>query len=383
MHIYSRAKNKKVLILCSTDPRWDQRPNLMINWLKDKYDVTVLGLGHGEIEGVRFIEIKKAGGGKAIFLKKALFLFLHHYERVSWPIELQGAFENLRNDDFDLIISQDLIVLPLAFAIHKKAKILLDAREFYPRQFEDLLIWNLLFSPYFSFLCEKYLHQVDKIITPSPGFVTAYKDAYGVNSEVIMSWPAYLPLEPQKTSSEKIRIIHHGIINRSRKIENMIFVMDELDKRFLLDLILVGNENSRYFRKIKSMISQRRNVRLLPPLPFTQYIPFTNSYDIGLHMLAPTNYNHRITLPNKLFEFIQARLSVAIGPTEELVKIIRQYDCGVVSKDFSPSSMAATLSELDAEKIQYYKNKSNQAARLLCAENNRERVDSIVSNLLN
>lgn len=374
---------KKILIMAYTDLRRSPRPNRMINWLRDDYDLTVLGLGQGGMEGVRFVEIKRPGRNNLNLLKKAILLLLHNYERASWPTEFQEVFEKLKNDDFDLIISHDLILLPLAFAIKKKAKILFDAREYYPRQFEDQLIWDLLFSRFYFFLCKKYLRRVDKIITPSPGFVKAYKNTFGVDSEVIMSWPAYVQLETHKTSPEKIRIIYHGLINPSRQIENMVLMMDELPGRFSLDLILVGDEDSSYFKKIRSMVSQRTNVQILLPLPFNQFIPFTNSYDIGLHMLAPTNYNHRITLPNKIFEYIQARLAVAIGPTEEMVKIVKQYDCGVISKDFCPSSMAEVLSKLTVEKIQYYKEKSKIAANILCAEKNSEKIYKIVSELIN
>jgi hypothetical protein len=63
-------------------------------------------------------------------------------------------------------------------------------------------------------------------------------------------------------------------------------------------------------------------------------------------------------------------------------KIVEQYDCGVVSDDFNPRSLAAKLSSLSADRIFHYKQKSHQAARVLCSEVNRKKVQELFRQLL-
>ena len=70
-----------------------------------------------------------------------------------------------------------------------------------------------------------------------------------------------------------------------------------------------------------------------------------------------------MALPNKLFEYIQARLAIAIGPSPEMAKVVREYDCGLVSSDFKPETLADCLNAIDREKIMHYKNNSDIAAR--------------------
>jgi hypothetical protein len=113
-----------------------------------------------------------------------------------------------------------------------------------------------------------------------------------------------------------------------------------------------------------------------------EIVPFTNQYDIGLFLVPPTNFNLEHTLPNKFFEFIQARLAVAIGPSIEMKKIVEEYDCGVVSSDFTPKTLAKQLNALTTEKITYYKNQSHKAASVLNADTNRRRIKEIVSELI-
>ena len=47
-------------------------------------------------------------------------------------------------------------------------------------------------------------------------------------------------------------------------------------------------------------------------------------YDIGLFILSPINFNYYHALPNKLFEFIQARLAIAVSPSPEMARIVHR-----------------------------------------------------------
>ena len=113
-----------------------------------------------------------------------------------------------------------------------------------------------------------------------------------------------------------------------------------------------------------------------------EIIPVTNQYDIGLFLAPPTTFNLQYTLPNKLFEFIQARLVVAIGPSIEMSKGVKKFNCGVVSKDFDPRSMANELNRLTTEKIMEFKQRSHEAASELNADVNARRIKEIVRDLM-
>jgi len=107
-----------------------------------------------------------------------------------------------------------------------------------------------------------------------------------------------------------------------------------------------------------------------------------NQYDIGMDLLPPNSLNNRFTLPNKFFEFIQARLAVAIGPSPEMAKIVNQYGCGVVSGDFSPESLARELSALTSRRIDGLKLRSHEAAKDLCFERSAEILFAEIDRLL-
>lgn len=434
---------KKILIVCNANPATNPRPNRMIHYLKDTYQVTVFGQKEVCIEGVTSIGFLSSSGpssspssspkaprtrlfaetqerllekplGRLVVLtartlmrwlsvlvrlpirlvrlpihalKKArpfIRLARKQYENI-WASKFGQvtAFQNrLAAEEYDIVISHDIVMMPLVARItaNKKTKILLDAREFYPRAYEDQWRWRWESKPFYEYLCERYLPECDKVITVSSGLAQEYKQVYHVEPEVFMSLPTFRDLSPVPVKEDQVRLIHHGVAHPARRTELMIEMMDYVDERFSLDLmLLVGS--GKYWDKIVSMIRQRKNVQLIPPVPLQQIVPVTNQYDIGLYLLPPSNFNVKHSLPNKFFEFIQARVAVAIGPSIEMSELVRKFNCGVISKDFDPKSLANELNQLTAEKIMELKKNSHAAARELNAEANAKRIREIVRDL--
>jgi glycosyltransferase involved in cell wall biosynthesis len=275
------------------------------------------------------------------------------------------------------------LLLPLAcnLANRNKAKLLFDAKEYYPREFENNFLWRFLIQPFNKYLCKTYLHQCDKVITVSDGLAREYKKEYGIESDVIMSLPKYHEIEPALPQNNFIRLIYHGQASPDRQIEKMIEVMDYLDERFSLDLMLVPTARL-YWQRIVSMAKSRTRVRIIPPVPMKEIIENTCHYDIGIFICPPTTFNLQYALPNKLFEYIQARLVVAIGPSIEMQKIVQKYQCGIVASDFEPETLAKELNELEYDEVVSYKCQSNVAALELNSNLSGARVRTIVRNLL-
>ncbi|WP_104745876.1 hypothetical protein [Helicobacter pullorum] len=88
-----------------------------------------------------------------------------------------------------------------------------------------------------------------------------------------------------------IRIIHHGMASPDRYIHKMIEVMDYVDDRFTLDLMLVSTYYQDYFKTLQQMTSNRKNTRIIPIVPFEEIIPFTSQYDIGMFLVPFSTFN--------------------------------------------------------------------------------------------
>jgi glycosyltransferase involved in cell wall biosynthesis len=381
---------KTILIISFSDLKNDPRVNRQIQFLKDSYRVIAAGTEDPELPGVEFISCKlqfprknlRSRVAKAALIR--LLLCLKQYDQFYWiPGDKTLILDKLSPLQPDLIIANDLKPLPIALRLAKfrNAKVLFDAHEYTPRQYENLLRWKIL-QPYYKYLCSKFIPQVHGMMTVNQTIADEYEKDTGVKPVIVTNAPVYHKIEPCFRSHDEqyIRLIHHGGASRSRKLQNMIKMMEYLDDRFLLDFLLVGNPA--YVQELQQQARGDSRIRFLSPVPMKELVTFSNQYDIGVFLVEPVNFNLRYTLPNKLFEFIQARLAIAIGPSPEMARIVRDYDCGVVSEDFSPRSLAKQLMKLNHSQINYYKQQSHKAAQILSAEQNRKILLDLVEDIL-
>jgi hypothetical protein len=161
----------------------------------------------------------------------------------------------------------------------------------------------------------------------------------------------------------------------------MIDMMRYLDDRFTLDLMLI-NSNPRYMKELKQRTKDNARIRFRDPVPMEAISRTINDYDIGLYLLPPVNFNHQLALPNKIFEFMQARLAIAIGPSPEMSRLVKKFEIGIVAEDFEPKTLAKRLNTLSVDDINKMKQNAALAAKEIHAGVVAEQLHEIVRNTL-
>lgn len=367
------AARPTAVVICAGDPTKDPRPNRTIRWLGENFAVRVIATGETPIDGATRVSLPAPTGAR--WLRKfrgALDLKLQRYEERLWPPALRGLAAEERARDPAFIVVHDLALLPLALAIRGSGRVFFDAREYYSRHFEDRWFWRFFLQKFNEHLCRTYLRQADVMVTVNRGLAEAYRKEFAVDCGVLPSFPAPAAHAPGAVDPQRIRIVHHGFASRSRRLESMIDVLRHTDDRFHLELMLVGDD-PRYQEKLRRHAAGLPRVTFRPPVPFGDLVRATNSYDIGLFLVPPANFNLRHALPNKFFEFIQARLMVAIGPSAQMAAFVHAHDLGVVADDFEPRTLAARLNRLSAEDVAAYKQNAHRAAASLNTDALREK----------
>jgi Glycosyltransferase Family 4/Glycosyl transferases group 1 len=376
---------RSVLVMALSDLAVDPRVNRQIRFLHGHYDLVTLGYRPAGIPDVEFLGISPLVGAKNPLVRKAKgalrrahaalrFLgrdFESYYWSQGYVREMMHAVADQRAD---IIIANDVLTLPVACRCAKawKAKVLFDAHEYAPRELEDLWQWRWFQAPLIRHICREYIPQVDAMTTVCQGIADEYWQTTGVKATVLTNAAEYNDLPVRlHVPGAAVRMIHHGGANRSRKLENMIDMMDHLDSRFELTFVLVGEDRA-YHRRLELLAKRNDRVKFLPPVGMRELPRFLNPFDIGLFLLEPTNFNYLHALPNKLFEFIQARLAVAIGASPEMAAVVKRTQVGVVGEDFQPKTLAAHLNRLTSDDINHYKQRSDAVAWELSAEANRE-----------
>ena len=154
--------------------------------------------------------------------------------------------------------------------------------------------------------------------------------------------------------------------NRNRKIENYVDLLKLIKHNCELHFYLVGDED--YINELKNQNKENENVQFHEPVHLDEIVDMANNYDIGLCYFEPTTFNLKHCLPNKLFEYIQARMIVATGPSPDICNLLNRYNCGLISEEFTIKSLAESINNHTISDLNLKKKNAVFAASELCFE---------------
>lgn len=369
---------RRVLVLSFSHLKRDPRVNRQIRWLADSWQVTAAGLSDPET-GVRFVPVAPRHHANLVGkVQRGLRFLARRHEANYWHMATP-AYAALHADPHDLIVANDPDTLPLAVRLAQEwqAKLVYDAHEYAPSEFADQWRWRLLHGPYATYLCRRYMPHADATLTVCEGLADAYEALVGRKPTVVTNAPDFQPeLQPIPYDPAKpIRLVHHGAANPSRRIDTMIDIAKGLGERFETSFILMGDEA--YKTQLRERAAHHPRVHFRDPVPMRELPAYLNQFDIGLSWFAPTNLSLLHALPNKFFEFFQARLGVAIGPSPEMVRIVQATGAGLIADSFAPQALIAKLNQLSPADVNRFKQAAHTHAEAQSATPNRQRFLSV------
>ena len=368
------------------------RPTRMANYLAGKGKVTICAYGQtSEAEGSdhEFILLNKQNRRLPEKVTRGISLFLGRFESDLWSSEIRRVYAVLKAKQFDGIFCHDPTLLPLALALRDKctvngfiSKVIVDIREYYPRHFEEDATWRYTLGKLNHYIVKRYFNLADKCYVVSSGIQQEFERCYGIKSCLLPSFSIYSDVKPHNSGAGPLRCIHHGGAKRGRKLELLIESMSLLDSEVNLDLMLMPNDRSYYYQLVK-MGDSVPNVNFITPVSLSQIVAVTSKYDVGIHLLPPVSFNHQFAMPNKLFEFIQARLAIVVGPSPDMAEFVLDNELGVVADDFTSEALAACLRKLTRDDINRFKENADTAARKYCWERNEAFLDRELAHIFN
>jgi hypothetical protein len=105
-------------------------------------------------------------------------------------------------------------------------------------------------------------------------------------------------------------------------------------------------------------------------------------YEAGIYLLKPLTSQLEVTLPNKFFEYIQARLPIFSGGLKEMDDLVTQYGIGINLGTFDPLEAAKIIKEKDSMDWSLVHENLDFTAKELSAENEFKKISKKVSELL-
>ena len=114
-------------------------------------------------------------------------------------------------------------------------------------------------------------------------------------------------------------------------------------------------------------------LHLLAPQPQHRVLEYASGADIGVIARQPDSVNNQLSLPNKVFEMIMARLPIASGGLANIASIVHEFGIGEIFDERDPPSVAATInSMLEPDTHRRLRDAIERAAKELCWERESE-----------
>ncbi|MDM1524163.1 glycosyltransferase [Empedobacter sp. 225-1] len=228
------------------------------------------------------------------------------------------------------------------------------------------------------------LPKINHFYTVSDGYVNWFHKEYGANPVVIRNVPNRTKLNdkqdfiffrlPENPTNDKI-LMYQGAINMSRGIDKMIEAFKYVENcQFWI--AGEGPKKAEYEQLVKNLNLTNR-IHFLGNIPPKTLKTITPLADVGMSLEEDLGLSYRYALPNKLFDFIQARVPILATNLPEIKKMVEEYNVGKVIINHEPKHLAETLQEILNEGKRSYQENLAKAAKELCWENEEIKLKAI------
>lgn len=353
----------EILVLAFSRIATDPRVLRQVAALRPRYRVSTCGVGPAP-DGIEdHVEIP-AG---VLNRLDGRLLTLRQYSRAYWTqAAVAWCRTHLPTGRYAAVLANDLMTVPLALALEPTAGVHTDLHEYFPRLHEEDARWRRRIAPFYRWLLRRYVSASRSVTTVSEGLARGYRDEFGIRSSVVKNATSYAALEPTPVATP-LRFVHSGACLRNRDLHVLVAAFNEARVDATLDLFLTPNDPA-YLSELRDQAQGHRNIRFHAPVPYSRLITTLNAHDVGIHILPPVNFNHRWALPNKMFDFIQARLGILCSPNEGMRELVETHGLGIVADGFEPEAVARAIRRLTPENVRAYKDAAHRNAEALSGE---------------
>lgn len=374
---------RRILCVSFSPIHADSRVLRQLEVLRKHGEVTTVGYGPAPDGVARHIEVPENAASlpQTPLGVAKLALRLHDAVELTAPGEKAVRRQVIESGPYDLVVANDARALPLAFAAANGAPVLADMHEWAAEERATILSWRLLVGPYFEALCKKYLPRAAAVTSVSLGLAGLYRDRYGVATEIVRNAADFQDLAPTPVDPQAIRLVHSGTADPERNILELIDAVDRLGDRFTLDLYLLEVPGG-HLDVIRKKAASTPRVTVHPPVPPETLPRVLNQYDLGVFLYPLKTLSHLYHLPNKFFDYVQARLGLVFSPAPEIDAHVGEYGLGLITAGTSADALVDALRDITVDDVNRYKKAADRAARALSSEPDRATQHALVARLL-
>ncbi|MBI9040577.1 glycosyltransferase [Lutibacter sp.] len=368
---------KRIIVSVTNDLVTDQRVHKICTTLfKNNFDVLLIGRKLKNSSSIS--KEYKVFRFKLLFRKG--FLFYAEYN-----IRLFFKLFFLKKD---ILLANDLDTLLPNFLISSifKKKLVYDSHELFT-EVPELI--NRPFQQNFWLKIEQFIFpKLKNVYTVNEEIAKIYCNKYNVNVQVIRNLaPVLSNLIINKTLAESIKgkskmiILQGSGINIDRGAEEAVEMMKYLNG-FILYIIGSGD----VIKTLKSNVIHMNLTDFVffkDKMPYESLMEYTKIADLGLSLDKNTNLNYTLSLPNKIFDYIQAGTPILASNTKNVSHLITRTNIGKVIDSHNPIILAKAVENIFSNETQYntWRKNLKDVSKELNWENESKKLIEIFKNI--
>ena len=341
---------KKIIISVTNDLITDQRVHKVATSLHNKGHYVLLIGKNGDPICPRKYNLHRF----KVFFSSG-FLFYLEFNVKLFCFLLFKKFDILLANDLDTLLS-NLIVSKI-----RRKKIVYDSHELFsevPELNKRPFVKNVWLM--IEMVC---LPNIIYSYTVSPSIAKYYHKKYGSNMSVIRNFPIYRIKKSNESNNKIKKIIYQGAINKDRGIELMIESMVYVDA--VLWIIGSGDIIQDIISKV-TRLSLENKVKFVGKVHYDALFDITNTCDLGLSFEEDTCLAYRYSLPNKIFDYINAEIPVLISDLPEFKKVINKFNIGMCLSSRKPVDVACQINKILSMPKEYWHQDLKSAKKVFC-----------------
>lgn len=328
---------KHITVLVSNDLEHDQRVRKVCATLDEMgFGITLVGRRRkGSRKFERPYKIRRF---RLLFSSGALFYANLNF-RLFWYLLFKKT---------DIILANDLDTLWPAWVVGKwrEKEVVYDSHEYFT---EASGLTGRPFPKWVWTKIEKRIFpKLSTVYTVNESIAQIYRDLYKVDVKVVRNVPPRLEQKLEVDRAElglpedrKIILLQGAFIDHDRGSLEAIESMQYVDGALLL--IIGEGQAIPDAKALVEKLSLQDRVRFMPKMAFDELRKFTTSADLGLSLDRPDHLNYKLSLPNKIFDYIQARTPVLVSALPELKRVMDEYNIGLVAEDHDVHNLARLM----------------------------------------
>ncbi len=293
------------------------------------------------------------------FVQKPLrWILLPFHKYFTYYNFYKNALNYSRKNPRQVYHCHDLNTLKIGIELKKEqgAKLVYDSHELYlhknrvkkPGKFKLRLLKKIE---------TEGMRMADRVITVGACIADWLANEYQTQKpEVIHNAPAFrkeesvnhkLSLRKElNIGDDEFLLVYSGGITFNRGIEHVIEAASRIEG---LRFVMMGYGTESYLRSLNKLIQKFKaesKIQFFGPVPHQEVSSYLSSADCGIAPIMNICLSYYYCAPNKLFEFVQARLPILASNFPEMEKVVNDFDLGATFDPADPDNIEKVIREM-------------------------------------